>query len=277
MKLKPGIKVADVGCGFGFLGQTYWKFFGKSGSYTGIDINKQNLIKAKKNSLKWAKKGKVSFVCGDVYSLPCDEDIFDVTMCQTLLMHLTDPEKALKEMIRITKPGGLVCCFEPDNINFNSFFSTSLIYTIEERLLIKKADLLRNEGRLKLGRGDYSFGVKVPYLMFNVGLKEIDARNGDSSWITLPPYKRQQIDWAKGKKTKRDGSLYQKEYMEELRASGASKSFVEKYKKTILKIKREFRKNARTQILKKDYFNYHPLPNIIASSGRKPLKKKRSR
>ncbi len=279
MKMRPGMKVADVGCGLGFLGRTYWKYYGKNGSYTGVDVNRKNLLSAKKMSNKWSKKGKVNFVAGDVYDLPLKENSFDITMCQTLLMHLLYPEKALEEMIRITKPGGLVVCFEPDNINFGSYFCTSDDLTTEEKVVLRKANLLINEGRKKKGKGDFSLGVKVPYLMFKAGLKEIDARNGDSSMITAPPYKKKVTDWARGKKPDSDKIekiSYEKECLYFLNASKASKSFVEKYRKIISKIHSESRKKAKSQIRKKEYFNFSPIPNIIVSLGRKPVKKKRT-
>lgn len=280
MKMKPGMKIADVGCGLGFLGRTYWRFFGKSGSYTGIDVNCKNLLSAKKMSQKWAKNGGVNFVAGDVYDLPLKENSFDITMCQTLLIHLLSPEKALEEMIRITKPGGLVVCFEPDNVNFGSYYCTSDDLTLEEKVVLRKANLLINEGRKKMGKGDFSLGVKVLYLMFKAGLKEIDARNGDSSTITAPPYKKKVMDWARGKKLDSDKNrkkIYEKECVCFLKVSKASKSFVEKYSKIISKIHRESRKKAKIQVRKKEYFNFSPIPNIIVSLGRKPLKKKTTR
>jgi ubiquinone/menaquinone biosynthesis C-methylase UbiE len=44
----------------------------------------------------------------DVLSLPYDDQSFDVVMAAHVLEHLSDPRRALKEMIRVLKPGGMV-------------------------------------------------------------------------------------------------------------------------------------------------------------------------
>ncbi|MGJ5620706.1 class I SAM-dependent methyltransferase [Sulfitobacter sp. MF3-043] len=44
----------------------------------------------------------------DVQSLPYDDQSFDLVMAAHVLEHLSDPRRALKEMIRVLKPGGMV-------------------------------------------------------------------------------------------------------------------------------------------------------------------------
>lgn len=36
MGLRPGMTAVDVGCGLGYLGYTYWPYFGKGGRYFGV-------------------------------------------------------------------------------------------------------------------------------------------------------------------------------------------------------------------------------------------------
>jgi SAM-dependent methyltransferase len=47
-------------------------------------------------------------VYGDALKLPFKDNAFDLTFCQALLEHVRDPFKAVAEMGRITKPGGVV-------------------------------------------------------------------------------------------------------------------------------------------------------------------------
>jgi SAM-dependent methyltransferase len=52
---------------------------------------------------------RAQFKCGDAGDLPFDSAAFDKTLCQFALMYLPDRERALREMARVTRPGGLVC------------------------------------------------------------------------------------------------------------------------------------------------------------------------
>lgn len=56
----------------------------------------------------------VEFEVGSVYGLRFDDDTFDVVHAHQVLQHLTDPVQALQEMVRVTKPGGLVAVRDAD-------------------------------------------------------------------------------------------------------------------------------------------------------------------
>ena len=56
----------------------------------------------------------VSFQCGDVTQLPFPDASFDVVFCRYLLVHLVDPLKGVREMMRVVRPGGYAIAFEPD-------------------------------------------------------------------------------------------------------------------------------------------------------------------
>jgi ubiquinone/menaquinone biosynthesis C-methylase UbiE len=184
---KPGMSVVDVGCGLAYLGYTYWQFFKKGGRYIGIDNDAKLLSGAKKAAQFWTGR-KPLFVTGDAYRLPLRDSSVDCAMCQTLLIWLKEPKRALAEMARVVKPGGLVVCFEPDNLSERSHTSLPEL-CIRDRLRLEKYHLIWNRGRIKLGQGDYTIGNKVPHLMKEVGLADIAARLNDMVFILEPPYK----------------------------------------------------------------------------------------
>jgi len=193
IELKPGLTVVDVGCGLGFLGYTYWKYFGENGTYVGIDDNPKLLNNARDISNDWGTGGKVEFIEGDAYSLPLPDNCADIAMCQTLLMHLEHPRNALEEMKRIIKPKGKVICFEPDNLSARMtapYWSLPDTST-EEFLLSRKIFLLANRGRTKLGRGDDGIGCKTPRMMADIGITQIDIRLNDRVHFLQPPYESQ--------------------------------------------------------------------------------------
>jgi len=93
-------------------------------------------------------------------------------------------------MARVTRPGGIVTCFEPDNVtamrarHYQSFREPS----IDDELLYIRVHHHWAEGRKKLGLGDYSIGNRVPGMMQKLGLKEIGIRANDMVGLVQPPY-----------------------------------------------------------------------------------------
>jgi len=190
LDLKPGMTAIDVGCGLGYLGYTYWPYFGKNGRYVGIDRNRELAAEARHMAHEWAIGGKAEFVNGDAYYLPMPDNCADWVMCQVVLIHLKNPERALEEMVRITRPGGLIMCKEPDNES-NAILQTynSLPeWDIETELLAKKVNLICTQGRIRLGQGDAGFGRKVPHAMKKLGLIDIGIRQNDKVHYLEPPY-----------------------------------------------------------------------------------------
>jgi len=191
LNLKPGMTAVDVGCGLGYLGYTYWPYFGEGGQYTGVDISSKLLQDAAKAAKDWAVNGKTCFTAGEVYKLPFPDDFADLVMCQALLMHLEKPELALTEMVRVAKQGGLIMCKEPDNLSpmlAKRHWSLPEL-DIEEQLLLTKVAIISNKGRVKLGQGDNSIGTKVPRMMNRLGLTDIGIRLNDRVFYLEPPYK----------------------------------------------------------------------------------------
>jgi len=188
--LESGMTAVDVGCGLGYLGYTYWPYFGEGGRYFGVDISSKLLQETARAAEEWAVNGESYFTAGDAYKLPFGDDFADWVMCQVLLIHLQHPEVALAEMVRVAKPGGLVMCKEPDNLSsaLVKHYSSLPELDIEEQLLARKVHLICNKGRIKLGRGDNSLGCRVAGMMSQLGLTEIGIRLNDRVTFIEPPY-----------------------------------------------------------------------------------------
>src|ERR1035441_73779 len=56
----------------------------------------------------------VDFVVGDVLALDFPAASFDVVHTHQVLQHVTDPVAALREMVRVCRPGGLVAAGDGD-------------------------------------------------------------------------------------------------------------------------------------------------------------------
>ncbi|MDD2751953.1 MAG: class I SAM-dependent methyltransferase [Candidatus Omnitrophica bacterium] len=70
----------------------------------GIDLHKE--IAKVRGALKNSKINKISLLNADIYRIPFRDETFDLVICQSVLEHLTDLEKAFNEIGRVLKKGG---------------------------------------------------------------------------------------------------------------------------------------------------------------------------
>ena len=114
--LLPGQRVLDVGCGPGTITVGFADRVAP-GEVVGIDPAEAVLDEARRFAAERqadAQHARVAFRVGDVYSLEFADDSFDVVHAHQVLQHLTDPVAALREMRRVTRPGGLVAVRDGD-------------------------------------------------------------------------------------------------------------------------------------------------------------------
>jgi 2-polyprenyl-3-methyl-5-hydroxy-6-metoxy-1,4-benzoquinol methylase len=96
-----GLAILDAGCGEGYLSRMLAE---KGAKVTGIDSSAE-LIKAAR-SHELANQLPVSFDVGDVNSLPCGPEEFDVVLCNHLMNDLQDPSAAIREFSRVLRDNG---------------------------------------------------------------------------------------------------------------------------------------------------------------------------
>jgi ubiquinone/menaquinone biosynthesis C-methylase UbiE len=103
-------KVLDVGCGQGDVSEAV-KHYYPDLSLTGVDISRGAIYNAKKRV-----KG-VKFVVSDVQNLSFPDSSFDAVICLDVIEHVDRPQKALFEIARVLKKGGLLQIFLPTEGN----------------------------------------------------------------------------------------------------------------------------------------------------------------
>ncbi len=272
LDLTPGMTAIDVGCGLGYLGYTYWKYFGTGGHYIGIDIRPNLLKDANETAETWAVDGMAGFVTGDVYNFPLPDSTADLVECQVLMIHLEKPKLALSEMIRILKPGGLILCIEPDNLTptLVRAFSSLPEYDIETQLLMHKVNLIANKGRIKMGRGDKGIAPEIPHMLHELGIDDIDIRVRESVPFMEPPYKteRQQETVKNMKKyllSEEDFNARTEEQKEEFLTGGGDPAEFSR----ILEIGNKQRKTQLRQIENNEFYICRAYP-VYLIKGRKP-------
>ena len=96
-KYGTGRDVLECGCGTGLLLEHFVSF---ARTAKGIDLSPGMLARATERGLDVAE--------GSVTELPFDDASFDVTCSFKVLAHVPEIGKALREMARVTRPGGVV-------------------------------------------------------------------------------------------------------------------------------------------------------------------------
>jgi ubiquinone/menaquinone biosynthesis C-methylase UbiE len=98
------IKIIDIGCGTGelMLGMSQPKM-----RIDAIDLSGKSLTIAKQRSNKFAVKN-IKFMEKDFLKDKFRKDYYDFSFSIGALHHMTDPEKAFKKLVGLTKPGGYI-------------------------------------------------------------------------------------------------------------------------------------------------------------------------
>lgn len=100
----PDDTVLDVACGPGLLACAFARVAKHA---TGIDMTPAMLEQARKTQQEQGLKN-VSWLPGNVYSLPFPPAQFSIASSRFVFHHLQDPLAALKEMNRVCKPAGRI-------------------------------------------------------------------------------------------------------------------------------------------------------------------------
>lgn len=114
MNLTPGAGVLDVGCGTGVVFDAFAGAIGNTGEITGLDHSDEFLTAARERAEAGGYAETVTLVRGDAHELPFPDASFDAAHVERVLMHIADPDRALRELRRVVKPGGWIVCAEPD-------------------------------------------------------------------------------------------------------------------------------------------------------------------
>jgi ubiquinone/menaquinone biosynthesis C-methylase UbiE len=105
--LAPGERALDLACGTGLVTLNAARSVGPRGTVLGTDLSGQMIEVAQQRALE-QQLANVSFQRMDAETLDLPNATFDVVLCALGLMYLPDPQRALREWLRVLKPGGRV-------------------------------------------------------------------------------------------------------------------------------------------------------------------------
>ena len=176
-RLEAGLSLLDVGCGPGTITCDLAALVAP-GRVTALEQTEQALSLARDEV---AKRGvtNVDFMVGDVHELlDIPDDRYDVVHAHQVLQHVADPLRALAEMRRVAKPGGLVAARDSD---YGGFVWAPAVVELDEWLALYQR-LARDVG------GEPDAGRWLLALAHNAGFTDVVASS--STWCFATPEDR---------------------------------------------------------------------------------------
>ncbi len=111
LKLQPGMKVLDAGCGPGRLSIPAAQAVGPQGVLTALDLQQGMLAKVEEKA-RAAGLTNICFVQAGLGEGILEKEAYDRAMLITVLGEIPDQEAALKEIFTSLKPGGILSVTE---------------------------------------------------------------------------------------------------------------------------------------------------------------------
>ena len=165
--LRGDERLLDVGCGPGTITAD---LAGRVGSVLGLEATSE--------AVELARSAGVECVLGDVHALDFPDDTFDVVHAHQVLQHVTDPVQALREMARVTKPGGIVAVRDSDYLGFTWFPECA---GLDRWMELYQAAATDNGGEPQAGRRLLSWALEA-------GLSDVTPTS--STWCFATPEDR---------------------------------------------------------------------------------------
>ncbi|MEV8592883.1 class I SAM-dependent methyltransferase [Streptomyces sp. NPDC052012] len=174
--LEPRMRILDVGCGPGTITADLAALV-PDGQVTGLEHAPGVLEQARATA---AERGltNTDFAVGDVHALDFPDDTFCVVHAHQVLQHVGDPVQALREMRRVTRPGGFVAVRDSD-------YAAMTWYPLSGGL-DDWLDLYRRVARANGGEPDA--GRRLKSWALAAGLTDITATS--STWTFSTPEER---------------------------------------------------------------------------------------
>jgi len=172
--LKTAGRVLEVGCGTGAILSEI-----RTTALHGLDIQPASLMEARVHA------PDASLVCGDVLSLPYPDDAFEITLCHYLLLWVTNPQRALDEMKRVTREGGhILALAEPD-------YSARVDKPAELSVLGRwQSESLQRQG------ADPSLGDRLAELFHQAGIELVETGAIESQGREALTSAELELEWA---------------------------------------------------------------------------------
>jgi SAM-dependent methyltransferase len=183
--VKPGMRLADLGCGSGKTSSVLHDLVQPGGEVIGFDFAPSRIAFAKSH---YERPG-LRFECCDVRGPQDEPESYDFVWVRFLLeYYLAEAYDLVKHFSNLLKPGGVLCLMDLDHNCLNH-------YGIPERLektLLALAEVVSQKGNFDLwvGRKLYSF-------LYDLGFQDLSAHVSAHHLIYGPLTEKDAFNWVK--------------------------------------------------------------------------------
>lgn len=164
LRLGPGSSVLEVGCGNGLEAERLAALVGPTGRVVATDLSREMIVQARTRTAVLGLP--LSFEVADAQALPYRDGEFDAGRVEWVLQHLPDPALAVRELVRVVRPGGRICVAEPD--------WETLVATGGDIATLRA--LKRHKTEFGVANG--GIGRDVPQLFRDAGCRDVDVGTG---------------------------------------------------------------------------------------------------
>lgn len=161
----PGRQILEVGCGTGDDARALARRVAPDGRVLGIDTSRAMVEEARRRRDRADPELPATFEVADVVHLDVEDDRFDGCRVDRVLQHLEAPERAVRELVRVTRPGGRIVLAEPD---WETLVVTSPVRDLTRKILHHACDMLP---------GGW-MGRSLAPLLRRLGLRDVGVRVG---------------------------------------------------------------------------------------------------
>lgn len=184
LNLKPGMTVADVGCGSGYFTRILARGLKGEGKIVGIDPSKTLILEAEKIAKKEGFSN-IEFKVGNIYKIPTRDNYADLVVCHIVLCNIPRQFDAILDMKRVAKIGGKVVVIDPAR-GGGIYYPDKRLNELNEKFRKAFGTALYKEWGQKLDMSRYieNIYLRLPQLFLKAGLTNITL-NGYLSTLLL--------------------------------------------------------------------------------------------
>lgn len=158
LRLEPGMKALDLGCGVGTDAFDLAERVGPKGHVTGVDFSESLVAEAVRRGA--IRRLPVTFEVGDAQRLSFPDDAFDAVRTERMLMHVPGAGKALSEMARVLRRGGRMAVLDFD---WETQFCDSPYKETTRKIALSFCDNMKNGW----------IGRRLPRMFREAGIKDV--------------------------------------------------------------------------------------------------------
>jgi ubiquinone/menaquinone biosynthesis C-methylase UbiE len=183
--IQAGWSCIDLGCGPMGILDPLSRRVGASGRVIGVDNDQRQLAAARAYAQELGRNN-IELVEQDAYQTDFARGVFDFVHVRFVFAPVGRDEELLREMIALTRPGGIVAIQEPDATCWNCFPHHQAWDRLKQAIL----------AAFEQGGGDLNAGQRTYGMLRNAGLEDVHIRAAVIALQNQHPYMRLPIQFA---------------------------------------------------------------------------------